>query len=120
MTTVDVTFLSILLSIFVMGGLVFAAIQLDIDLGYAFGISLVLGILICICTFKIWPDDERIEHDYASHLLHKPECINKEPENIACINKYTVWVKDSIKLKRGLDSTKAKALDKLERIKQGK
>lgn len=120
MTTLDVTFFSILLSLFVMGGLVFAAIQLDIDLGYAFGIGLVLGILICICTFKIWPDDERIEHDYASHLLHKPECINKEPENIACINKYTVWVKDSIKLKRGLDSTKAKALDKLERIKQGK
>lgn len=120
MTTVDVTFLSVLLSVFVMGGLVFLAIQQDKDLGYAFGLSLVLSILICICTFKIWPDDERIEYDYASHLLHKPECINKNPENIACINKYTVWVKDSIKLKLRLDSIKTNAFNKLERVKQGK
>lgn len=120
MTTLDVTFFSVLLSLLVMGGLVFVAIQHDIDLGYAFGLNMVIGILICICSFKIWPDDERIEYDYASHLLHRPECINKEPENIACINKYTVWVKDSIKLKLGLDSVKAKAFDKLERVKQGK
>lgn len=120
MTTLDATFFSVLLSLLVLGGLMFVAIQHDIDLSYAFGLSIVIGILICICTFKIWPDDERIEYDYARHLLHKPECINKEPENIACINKYTVWIKDSIKLKLGLDSVKTNAFDKLERAKQGK
>ena len=120
MTTLDATFFSVLLSLLVLGGLMFVAIQHDIDLSYAFGLSIVIGILICICTFKIWPDDEGIEYDYARHLLHKPECINKEPENIACINKYTVWIKDSIKLKLGLGSVKTKAFDKLERAKQGK
>lgn len=61
-------------------------------------------IMFCVVTTEA----SRTQADYNVMMAGRPDCIDKTKDDIICLDEYSGWVYDSVKLQNKLDSIKLK------------